>query len=64
MRATPIASHSRASSVGGSVGRSDAKRALSSSDFGRYTEGEDEDYEDVFAKPNGTGMSEIPMPGS
>ncbi|KAF8513773.1 hypothetical protein JB92DRAFT_3083136 [Gautieria morchelliformis] len=54
MRATPIASsHSRASSVGGSVGRSDARRALSSSDFGRYTEGEDENYEDVFAKSNG-----------
>ncbi|KAF8505364.1 hypothetical protein BU17DRAFT_101047 [Hysterangium stoloniferum] len=48
-------SHSRASSMGGSFGPSDAKRALSgSSDLERYTEGEDEDYEDVFAKPNGT----------
>ncbi|KAF8583337.1 kinase-like protein [Ramaria rubella] len=47
-------SHSRASSVSGSFGRSEANRASSSSDFGRYTEGEDEDYEDVFAKPNGT----------
>jgi hypothetical protein len=56
---SPIASssHSRASSVSGSFGRSDARRAMSSSDFGRYTEGEDEDYEDVFAKPNGTSMS-------
>ena len=56
IRPIPVASssHSRSSSVGGSFGRSDARRALSSSDFGRYTEGEDEDYEDVFAKPNGT----------
>lgn len=58
MRPSPVASssHSRASSVSGSFGRSDAIHALSSSDFGRYTEGEDEDYEDVFAKPNGPGM--------
>ena len=65
MRASHIASssHSRASSVSGSFGRSDAKRALSSSDFGRYTEGEDEDYEDVFAKPNGTGMFNTLTPG-
>ncbi|GJJ15641.1 hypothetical protein Clacol_009919 [Clathrus columnatus] len=49
-------SHSRASSLSGSIGRSDARRALSgSSDLERYTEAEDEDYEDVFAKPNGSG---------
>lgn len=47
-------SHSRASSLGGSIGRSDARRTLSgSSDLERYTEAEDEDYEDVFVKPSG-----------
>lgn len=49
-------SHSRASSLSGSIGRSDARRTLSgSSDLERYTENEDEDYEDVFVKPSGSG---------
>lgn len=65
-RASSIASssHSRASSVSGSFGRSDARRTLSSGDFGRYTEGEDEDYEDVFAKPNGAGTFNSFTPSS
>lgn len=54
-RASSSSLHSRASSVSGSLGRTDANRALSSSAFGQYTEEDNEDYEDVFAKPNGTG---------
>jgi hypothetical protein len=54
-------SHSRSSSIvglpsnGGSVGRSEARRAYSQSEFDKYTEDDDEDYEDVFGKPNGPG---------
>ncbi|KDQ62037.1 hypothetical protein JAAARDRAFT_189411 [Jaapia argillacea MUCL 33604] len=56
-------SHSRSSSfVGqrsgsgsGSFGRSEAKRSLSGgSEFDKYAEEDDDDYDDVFAKPNGT----------
>jgi len=53
--------HSRSSSfVGpgssnnsGSFGRSEAKRINSQTEFDKYTEEDDEDYEDVFGKPNG-----------
>lgn len=57
------APHSRSSSfVGGpasasgsgSFGRSEAKRINSQSEFDKYAEEDDEDYEDVFGKPNGT----------
>jgi hypothetical protein len=38
-------------SVSGSIGRSESKR-IPSSELGRYTEDDDEDYDDIFAKPN------------
>ena len=43
----------------GSVGRAEARRMLSATEFDKYTEGDDEDYEDVFGKPNGTSESEF-----
>jgi hypothetical protein len=55
--------HSRSSSfagtggnvgIGGSVGRAEARRVLNETEFGKYAEDDDEDYEDVFGKPNGT----------
>ncbi|KAH8077271.1 kinase-like protein [Cristinia sonorae] len=53
--------HSRSSSssyngpTGGSFGRSEAKRVHSQPGFGKYTEEDDEDYDDIFGKPaNGT----------
>ncbi|KAG6377196.1 hypothetical protein JVT61DRAFT_1249 [Boletus reticuloceps] len=56
-----IRSHSRSSSfVGsgssssGSFGRSEAKRVASSHEFDKYTEEDEEDYDDVFGKVNGT----------
>lgn len=61
--------HSRSSSfagtpngaLGGSVGRSEAGRLQSEADlaFGKYAESDDEDYEDVFGKHNGTGEQQI-----
>lgn len=64
---TMRSSHSRSSSFvgtigssGGSFGRAEAKRARSTSEFDKYAEGDDEDYEDVFGKPNGN-TSEQPM---
>lgn len=54
-------SHSRSSSfagtsvgIGGSVGRAEARKLLNETEFGKYAEEDDEDYEDVFGKPNGT----------
>jgi hypothetical protein len=53
-------SHARSSSVaasmssGGSVGRSEVQHVRSRTEFGKYTEEDDEDYEDVFGKPNST----------
>ena len=50
--------HSRTSSVtpgsvaNGSFGRSDARRNNSPSEFDKYTEDDEEDYDDVFGKPN------------
>jgi hypothetical protein len=50
-------SHSRspsfAGSSGGSFGRSDVRR-LASQEFNKYAEDDDEDYDDVFGKPNGS----------
>lgn len=53
-------SHSRSSSSAGSFGRSEARRVSSkSAEFNKYTETDDEDYDDVFfAKP--TGASKCP----
>ncbi|KAF8558280.1 kinase-like protein [Imleria badia] len=62
-----LRSHSRSSSfVGsgssssGSFGRSEAKRVASSHEFDKYAEEDDEDYDDVFGKVNGTTL-EQPM---
>ena len=41
-------------SNGGSFGRSEARRVQSGGEFDKYAEEDDEDYEDVFGKPNGT----------
>lgn len=48
-------SHSRSSSFanGGSFGREEAKRIHSQPEFVKYTEDDDEDYDDVFGKPGG-----------
>lgn len=50
-------SHSRspsfAGSSSGSFGKSDARR-LANQEFNKYTEDDDEDYDDVFGKPNGS----------
>ena len=56
MPVTPPATHSRASSVSGSFGQSEVRRLGSSSDFDKYAEDDDEDYEDVFGKVNPAGM--------
>ncbi|KAJ6466208.1 hypothetical protein C8R45DRAFT_483404 [Mycena sanguinolenta] len=58
-------SHSRSSSfagagMGGSVGRAEARRLLNEAEFGKYAEEDDEDYEDVFGKPNGTTLEQPP----
>ena len=39
----------------GSLGRSESRRAQSQTEFEKYTEDDDENYEDVFGKPNGAG---------
>ena len=53
-----VRSHSHSPSLGGSasggsMGKSDARR-LASSEFNKYAEDDDEDYDDVFGKPNGS----------
>ncbi|KIM52300.1 hypothetical protein SCLCIDRAFT_1223881 [Scleroderma citrinum Foug A] len=58
-------SHSRSSSfVGsngsGSFGRSEARRAASSHEFDKYTEEDNEDYDDIFGKVGGNSL-EQPM---
>lgn len=46
-------SHSRSTSfAGGSSTRSDGKRTPSQAELQRYTENEEEDYEEIFGKPN------------
>ncbi|KAG8969493.1 hypothetical protein FRC03_002354, partial [Tulasnella sp. 419] len=53
--------HTRsASSTGSAGGRGDARSQQSASELGRYTEDEDEDYDDIFVKPSGQ-TSEAPM---
>ena len=51
-------SHSRSSSfvgsTNGSFGRAEVKKLEQQSEFGKYAEDDDEDYDDVFGKPNGT----------
>lgn len=49
--------HSGSGSGSGSFGRAEARRTQSQSqaEFGKYTEEDDEDYDDVFGKPNGNG---------
>ena len=56
--------HSRSSSfVGGngsgSFGRAESRRFPSQPEFGKYAEDDDEDYDDVFGKANGTGRSSV-----
>jgi hypothetical protein len=46
-------SPSLAGSSSGSFGKSDTRR-LASSEFNKYAEDDDEDYDDVFGKPNGS----------
>jgi hypothetical protein len=50
-------SHSRspsfAGSSSGSIGKSDARR-VATKEFNKYAEDDDEDYDDVFGKPNGS----------
>ncbi|KAI0035206.1 hypothetical protein K488DRAFT_76773 [Vararia minispora EC-137] len=41
------------SSAGESVGRSEMRRLASENGFDKYAETDDEDYDDVFGKPNG-----------
>lgn len=56
----PSSTHSRSASLatpvgnGGSFGRAEAKKLQNQAEFGKYAEDDDEDYEDVFGKPNGT----------
>ena len=49
--------HSRSSSFAspnaGSFGRTEAKRIISQPEFVKYTEDDEEDYDDIFGKPNG-----------
>lgn len=48
--------HQRSVSTSGSVGRatSGRERQNTAQELGRYTEEEDEDYDDIFGKPNGS----------
>ena len=51
--------HSRSASLAGtngSFGRAEARRTQSQAEFEKYTEEDDEDYEDVFGKLNGTSQ--------
>ncbi len=49
--------HQRSMSHTGSVGRAAMQRQKSSSELDRYTESDEEDYDDVFAKANETSLS-------
>lgn len=57
-----LATHSRSASLaaplgsGGSFGRTAGRGLQNHAEFGKYAEDDDEDYEDVFGKLNGTGM--------
>ncbi|KAI0927507.1 hypothetical protein AcV5_008028 [Taiwanofungus camphoratus] len=56
-------SHTRSSSAVGtdsrSFGRADSRRFPSQPEFGKYAEDDDEDYDDVFGKANGTSSHPI-----
>jgi hypothetical protein len=52
-----LSAFSKSLTNGGSFGKSDAKRLSNSHKFGKYTESNEEDYEDVFGKLNSTGAS-------
>jgi hypothetical protein len=40
---------------GGSFGRAEVRRLQNQTEFGKYAENDNEDYEDVFGKISGTG---------
>jgi len=56
-----LVTHSRSASLagsigsGGSFGRAEARRLHNQAEFGKYAEDDDDNYEDVFGKVNGTG---------
>ncbi|KAL1733487.1 hypothetical protein EV714DRAFT_204640 [Schizophyllum commune] len=60
--ATAQPRHARSSSFAGnlgemrtsSMGQAEARKLLNQQEFGKYAEDDDEDYDDVFGKPNGT----------
>ncbi|KAL1746839.1 hypothetical protein HDZ31DRAFT_33179 [Schizophyllum fasciatum] len=60
--ATAQPRHARSSSFAGnlgemrtsSMGQAEARKILNQQEFGKYAEDDDEDYDDVFGKPNGT----------
>lgn len=60
--------HTRSSSYAnpsfGSGGRADARRLHSQPAFGKYAETDDEDYDDIFGKPNSTSSSSLYNPQS
>ncbi|TFK24391.1 Pkinase-domain-containing protein [Coprinopsis marcescibilis] len=62
--APSLAAHGRSTSLTtpttGSFGRAEAKKVQNQAEFGKYAEDDDEDYDDVFGKPNGT-TTEHPM---
>lgn len=54
VRSSSFVAAPAASGGNGSFGRAEARRVNSqSSEFDKYTEEDDEDYEDVFGKPSG-----------
>ena len=57
--ATPPGTYSRAASLAvtgtGSLGRADARRAASTTELERYTEDENEGYDDIFGKVGVSG---------
>lgn len=52
--------HARSASFAGPNGQSsqEAKRVYSQPEIRKYAEDDDEDYDDVFGKPNGAGERE------
>jgi len=55
---TPVSAtsggHVRSGSLAGSFGKAEAKKVQNQAEFGKYAEDDEEDYEDVFGKPNAT----------
>ncbi|KDR82414.1 hypothetical protein GALMADRAFT_220413 [Galerina marginata CBS 339.88] len=58
-------SHTRSGSLvsaplgsSGSFGRDEAKKLQNQAEFGKYTEDDEEDYEDVFGKPNASSTGQ------